>query len=262
MDTQILEEIGLTNGEIKAYLALLKLGSSSTGPIAKESGVSRSKLYVILDKLEKKGLVSHVEQDGVRHFQSADPVKVKDFIKERKDRLKKLDENFDKFLPQLEAFHAEAGRVQSVKVYQGFKGMKTAHEFIYRKLKKGDTFHCIGIPRYPMKSYHLYWHKDHIRRMKAGIKVKLLYNRDTEKWVLKNRNSYKDSDARYMPTDIMPPAWIQNYKDVVLIVVPSNNPIAIQIVSQEIADAFNSYFKEYWKESVPYVENNNRRRKR
>ncbi|GAG26288.1 unnamed protein product, partial [marine sediment metagenome] len=47
MDTKILEEIGLTQGEIKTYLALLKLGSSSTGPIAKESQVSRSKLYSI-----------------------------------------------------------------------------------------------------------------------------------------------------------------------------------------------------------------------
>ena len=73
MDTKILEEIGLTHGEIKTYLALLTLGSSSTGPIAKESGVSRSKLYIILDKLEKKGLVSHIEKDGIIYFQSADP---------------------------------------------------------------------------------------------------------------------------------------------------------------------------------------------
>jgi sugar-specific transcriptional regulator TrmB len=33
MNTQILEEIGLTNGEIKTYLALLKIGESSTGHI-------------------------------------------------------------------------------------------------------------------------------------------------------------------------------------------------------------------------------------
>ena len=61
MDARILEEIGLTAGERKTYLALLKLGLSSTGPIAKLAQVSRSKLYSILDKLEKKGLASHIE---------------------------------------------------------------------------------------------------------------------------------------------------------------------------------------------------------
>ncbi len=73
MDTRLLEELGLTQGEIKAYLALLKLGSTSTGPLAKESGVSRSKLYAILDRLEKRGLASHVEERGVIQFQAAEP---------------------------------------------------------------------------------------------------------------------------------------------------------------------------------------------
>ena len=53
MDTKILTDIGLTQGEIKVYLALLKLGKSSTGPIANEAQISRSKLYSILDKLAK-----------------------------------------------------------------------------------------------------------------------------------------------------------------------------------------------------------------
>ena len=54
MNIKILEEIGLTPGEIKVYLALLKIGQSSTGAIANESQVSRSKIYTILDKLAKK----------------------------------------------------------------------------------------------------------------------------------------------------------------------------------------------------------------
>ena len=47
METKLLEEIGFSKGEIKTYLALLKIGSSSTGSITKESDVSRSKLYII-----------------------------------------------------------------------------------------------------------------------------------------------------------------------------------------------------------------------
>src|SRR3989338_5603343 len=100
MDTKMLQEIGLTQGEIKTYLALLKTGSSSTGAIAKESQVSRSKLYSILDKLEKKGLVSHIDKNGVTYFQAAEPAKIRDYIRDEEEKLRRIDEDFQKFLPQ------------------------------------------------------------------------------------------------------------------------------------------------------------------
>ena len=46
--TELLEEIGLTKSEIKVYLALLELGSATSGPIVDKSGASSSKIYEIL----------------------------------------------------------------------------------------------------------------------------------------------------------------------------------------------------------------------
>lgn len=40
-----LEVLGLSINEKKVYLALLKLGESSTGPIIKESKINASKIY-------------------------------------------------------------------------------------------------------------------------------------------------------------------------------------------------------------------------
>ena len=50
-----LRNIGLTEGEIKVYTGLIKLGETTTGPLVDESGVSLSKVYAILDRLAKKG---------------------------------------------------------------------------------------------------------------------------------------------------------------------------------------------------------------
>ena len=58
MDTKPLEEIGFTNGESKVYMALLDLGPSTTGQIIKLAEVSRSKVYEMLEKLIKEGVVS------------------------------------------------------------------------------------------------------------------------------------------------------------------------------------------------------------
>ncbi|MCX6778548.1 MAG: hypothetical protein NT157_06765 [Candidatus Micrarchaeota archaeon] len=252
IDVRILEEIGLTPGEIKTYMALLELGSSSTGPIAKKSRVSRSKLYIILDKLEKKGLVSYTNKNGVTYFQAAEPSKIKDYLQEKEDELENLKKNFEEMLPELEKFHEQAGKIQTASIYQGLKGLKTAHEHTYLKLKRGDSYCYIGIPAYQPEIQLRYWQKDHERRARAGITCRLMFNQDTEQKILENRNSYRGCEARYMPTDIKTPASFLIYKNNVMISVPIENPIAIEITSQEIADAFKAYFEEFWKRSVPF----------
>jgi sugar-specific transcriptional regulator TrmB len=252
LDWTTLEKIGLTHGEIKTYLALLKLGPSSTGPIAKQSGVSRSKVYMILDKLEKKGLASHVEKSGVVYFQAVEPGKIKDYIKEQQEQLKSLEEEFEKFLPQLESFHRAQEALHQITVYQGLKGLKVAHEHTYLKLKKGDEYYVLGVPQYQPWEHLHYWGKDHRRRSDAGIRCRMLFNSDADPKLLKNRNSFRHCEARYMPTDLRTPAYFTIYKDTTLISIPSKDPIAIEIVSREITDAFMAYFNEFWKRSKPF----------
>lgn len=249
MNTKILEELGLTAGEIKAYLALLKIGSSSTGPLANESGVSRSKLYSILDKLEKKGLVGHVEQNGVICFQAVEPAKIKDYINQKKEALELLDKDFELFLPQLKAFK-ESMPQQQVTLYRGFKGLKTAYEHIYLKLKRGDEYYALGVPAYQPEEHHAYWRKDHLRRAKAGIKARMLFNQGTAQEIIDNRNSYPLCAAKLMPTTVQTPAWINVYKDTVMIAIARKETIAIEIVNQDVADSFLEYFESFWNQHV------------
>lgn len=251
MNTKLLTEIGLTSGEIKTYLALLHIGKSSTGFIAKESQVSRSKLYSILDKLEKKGLVSHVEENGVMYFIASEPAKIKDFIKIKEEKIKQLKDEFNNFLPELESYNQDNQKVQKVSFYQGLKGLTTAHEHLYQKLKKGETYYYLGIPANQPETHLLYWQRDHVRRIKEGIKCQLLFNKDVSLKLVKNRDKYKDCDARYMNSKIKTPSYFLIYADTVMIAIASKNPIAIEIISEEIVNSFKEYFKEFWKLSKP-----------
>jgi len=252
MDTRLLEELGLTQGEIKAYLAMLKLGSTSTGPLAKESGVSRSKLYSILDKLEKRGLASHVEERGVLNYQAAEPAKIRDYIRVREEELKGLETEFGKFLPTLEKWKKGAEKVQKVAIYQGLKGTATAYEHLYDEMKKGEEFYGIGVPAYQSEEFHRYWQKDHLRRAKAGIKCKLLFNSETPKEVLENRNSYWGCDARYMPPGAATFAWIGIFKTFVIINIPAENSVTVEIVNKEIRDTFKAQFDDVWARAKPF----------
>ena len=73
MDISALKEAGLTDGETRTYLALLEVGSSTIGPVLKKSGVNRSIIYRIIEKLIKKGLVSYITKEKTKYYQAAPP---------------------------------------------------------------------------------------------------------------------------------------------------------------------------------------------
>jgi predicted transcriptional regulator len=246
METSALRDAGLTEGEIKVYIALLELGSATTGPIIDRSGISRSIIYQILEKLMEKGLVSHITKDKTKHFQASDPDKILDYIEERKTKLLESKTRVEKLLPEL-LLKKNLSKESEISVYIGMKGMITAHEHLYNKLKAGDEYCYLGIPAHQPEPHHLYWQRDHARREKAKIIGKLLFNKGTDEKVLKNRNSFKGCDSRYMPTDIQTPACFFIYKDVCVIQLQEPSPVSIEIINPEIAKSFKAYFDDFWK---------------
>ena len=80
----------------------------------------------------------------------------------------------------------------------------------------------------------------------------MLFNTDTDTNVLKDRNSYQGCDSRYMPIDIKTPALFTSYEDTTLILLQAPEALVIEIISQQIADSFRSYFDEFWKKTKPF----------
>lgn len=252
MDTKALQNIGLTDGEIRVYLALVKLGPSTTGPITNESGVSSSKIYHILEKLLQKGIISFIIKEKTRHYQAEDPAKLRDYINKKEKDFQEQKKEINKLIPRLRLQQQLEKTKSEAQIYEGFRGIQTIAERMYSRLRKGDIFYNIGIPSFQEEKYHSYWHEDHLKRIKLGIKCQLLFNIGTPKQVLKNRNSYKGCDARYMPLPMETPTWILGYKDVSAIILQSDEPMAIEIHNKEIAHSFKQYFEAFWKMSKPF----------
>lgn len=69
-------QLGLTSGEARIYLSLLKLGSSKVGSIVKDSRVSYSKVCDVLERLITKGLVSYVTFDIISKYWQVIVIKI------------------------------------------------------------------------------------------------------------------------------------------------------------------------------------------
>jgi sugar-specific transcriptional regulator TrmB len=70
--TEFLDKLQLSQYEKQAYLSLLRLGRVKSRQVANESGVSYGRIYEILDKLEKKGLIS-ILPTKPKSFEAIDP---------------------------------------------------------------------------------------------------------------------------------------------------------------------------------------------
>lgn len=77
----LLNQIGLTDSEAKVYLTLVKHGSSTGYEASKLSGVPRSKIYITLESLVRKGFALFSEHDGSTRYASVSMEEVSEKIK-------------------------------------------------------------------------------------------------------------------------------------------------------------------------------------
>lgn len=250
MNLDILKEIGLTDGQIKVYISLLKLGATTTGPIIDDSKIAKSIVYSILEKLIEKGLVSYVLKNNIKHYTAEHPRRILQYLEKKKTELDKKTKEVENLIPKLTQIQKPEEKIE-VQLYEGFKGVQSCFEHHLTKMKKGDEHLSLGILAKQTPTYHQYWMRYHLTRMKKGIKGRLLFNSDTPREVLKNRNSYKGCDSRYMKKDLKTPSWVFIYKDVTAIFLQDKN-LAVEIKNQEIADTFKEYFEDYWKDTKKF----------
>lgn len=246
MNTQILEEIGLTKTEIKIYLTLLKLGQSTTTNIVKDAKIHASKVYEFLEKLIQKGLVSYTIKSNKKHFRAADPDFLKEFLKEKRNEIKEQEKEIDVILPQLKSLRKTEKDIIQSETYEGLRGVKSVYEKILSTLNKGEIQYIIGAPRIGnelVEGYLLDWHK---RRIKKGINCQYIYDSDVRDYG-KVREEMKLTKVKYLPKKIVSPMWIEIFKDNVIIGhLKGRNAVLFLIQDKEIAKGYLDYFKLIW----------------
>ncbi|MFA4820074.1 MAG: helix-turn-helix domain-containing protein [Candidatus Aenigmatarchaeota archaeon] len=132
MDVTVLEDLGFSNAEIKIYLALLELGTSTAGPVLKKSGLQNSVVHMTLGKMVEKGLVSFIKKGKVKYYQPADPKNILRIIDEKK-------KNFEDILPALLTRQTKQEK-QEAEIFEGFTGFKNMMFDFIKNHKKGDEY--------------------------------------------------------------------------------------------------------------------------
>ncbi len=246
MDPKTLQKIGFTPGESKVFVALLLLGQSTSGPIVKKSGVTTSKVYKILARLEEKGLASHVQKNKVKHFKAAPVEKILDLITTQFNELEQRKQEVEKIIPQMIAYQKQIEAEHEAEIYHGLAGLDTLFTQQVHDLKKGEENYVIGITHFEDygKPVAEYFRRLQAKRDHKGIKSNFLLG-ENARGSFDYMQKSKLCKLRYLPYSSL--VAINIHKDVTVIGVFVGSPILIKIKSQAVADNFIHYFKLLWK---------------
>jgi len=246
MDEQLLEKLGFTRGESKVYLALLKLGNVTSGPVVEESGISKSKVYEILERLTKKGIVSQVIERGVMYFQPVQPKRLSDMLAEKEEELQTTKKSLASYMPELEAQFNSIKEKQEVSVLKGSSGLRTVFNDILRTVKKGDEYivFCAVEPPDDFKPFLIDFSS---QRAKQQVRLKVIFNKNTNKNYLDTVRKDKYSEVKTIFPEFNTPAVFNLYSNKTAIILWSKKPVAIIIENQEITNSFKKYFEILWK---------------
>ncbi len=235
-----LSSLGMTDGEIRVYETLLTTGKTTTGAIVKGAQISSSKVYVILDKLIKKGLANYTLKNKTMYFEANDPIKIVSFIEEKEKELDQQKSRMTAILPQLRAMMTPQ-ETKVPMVLEGIEGLKYLLQQIYEDLEKDDEFLGMGITsERPEPINRLFKHWNTITRPKKGIKMRLLLSE-------KPRDYFKKYPLTKIKTLLgVTPAAISIDKKRVVI-YNSWSPLSMTILTNpEVIQSFQTFFESLW----------------
>ena len=128
---RILETLGLSSLEAKAFLELARGGSLSASETAKKAKIARPEAYEVLRKLESKGFVRQVLGKPAK-YEPVDPLELRNrILQEERKRFNSIEAGMNKILevwPFLRAIHIPDNNLPRTATIRGRKNIAAVLE--------------------------------------------------------------------------------------------------------------------------------------
>ncbi len=250
MELSILKKIGLTDGEIKVYNSLIDLGPSQIFKIMKKSKVSSSKVYLILDKLMQKGLVSFITEGRKKTYQITNPSNVVALVEEKKQEYEDFKKSFEKIIPTIKS-KLSSYEEESAQIHKGIKGLASAFKNLLDEMNSNEEYYFFFANEEELKTLEVrdFFKKYHLKRVAKKVKVRGIMDPSVKYLSYQKRVLGKLSKVKHYGLTM--PIGMTIGKSRVLILMFGENPIAYEIISKRFANHYKKFFLELWKQAKP-----------
>lgn len=244
--TSALIEFGLSEKEANVYLAMLELGPSSAQDIAKKAGVNRATTYVMLESLNRRGLMSSTERGKKTLYAAESPEHIVHImggvVRTVQDKMSRLQSVMPDFLALFNAIEDKP----KVRFFEGEEGVRTCREAIAAFAGKQEGRAIIHFDAATVQTAHV----DEEQRLRLTNRlpsVRLVYSVDSG---LQLPTFSKMTQARRMPTEALPfKGELYIFETFVLVSTTKTKPMGVIIESADVATLFKSMFEIIWQQA-------------
>ena len=243
MDLEILRKVGLSNGEIKVYKALLEIGVASVNSIHEKIGIDRRNIYDILNKLVERGLISYIEENGKRTFKLANPDKILSYMDEKKSDLEKTRKEIANVIPSIQEVFKSEKETLFAEIFKGKEGIKA----VWDDMLDYKSIYWIGSGFYIPDKFPAFWNDWNKRRIKKKINSHHLFRSEKRKHPgIKSLG--KLTKWKFLPIEFSgAPTVTAIYGNKVTNFLFGERLFAFVMESKELADNYKVYHKYLWK---------------
>ena len=239
-DLLVLTHFGLSQIEIDAYLACLKLGGAPASTIAKTIGAKRASIYAPLKSLAEKGVVLLYFKKGKRVYHAVDPQKLPRIYEKKLDMLNSV-------VPYLKSIEKTPLKPFGLR----FIETREELELFYNETladRPGSEHYVIGNVLTWEGMAQDFFKRFREQRAKQKIKTKLLLSAESA-----TSNPIDQSllrEFKYLPEKYTFKSTINIFSDSILIISPELDSLAVAITIPAMIDVFKSMFDIIWDSTV------------
>ena len=246
--TKTLTDLGLEPKQAAVYGALLELGEATVVDIAKNTKISRTNLYYILDGLKRLGFVYQTTTKGKTIYLAEDP---KEFLDKFRNRVEKFAENIEK-LKEVK----KISKKPRIFYFDGAEGFKKVWDFLFKSgvkeyLIMTDPEEMLGFVK---KGYIT--GKIIEEKVRLGIKSRQLVASSLYSREITAKDSEQNRVSKILPHIYKIPFTKIIFGDRVAMISPMVENFIFIVESEAFAKTERSTFEALWN-SLPDLRHSN-----
>lgn len=249
MELEFLKELGLSEGQINVYEAVLKKGIATINNIQEKTGIERRNIYDILNKLIEKGFISYTIENKKRTYQTTHPNKIAEEIKIKQGKLKELKNT----LPDMKTIFNTSRPDIRAETYRGNEAVKTLLNEILEYKESfwmgGNNMEHASATTKDMQRYFNHW-MDRRAKRKHMMHDLISQGGYLKEWEPSKLQKHKKGYYKVhpLPKNFYTPMVIIIFGNKVIQIIWDKQPFAFVLDSKKVKTSFMKYFNYFWKD--------------
>ncbi|MFA5872026.1 MAG: helix-turn-helix domain-containing protein [Parcubacteria group bacterium] len=245
-----LKGIGLTDSQIKLYLAALEKGLLSALELSRSTKINRQQVYVQAEKLVELGLFDITRKQRKKYI-PADPSRLVELSKKKISELQNVSDKLLDITSILKSVPSDKKSKIVTRFFEGHKKVEEAYEKELAQSKNTEILSLAGlideIFRYFPEKYWDRWNQEFARHNSSTRMI--VHNSDAAKSFSRKGGEYK-METRYL-NNFSLKVNIDIFNNVVLVVSYADE-LTVWIESDIVAQSYRIMFELLWQQGKKF----------